>query len=310
MPYIDAMGFWNDTPAYMVVRLNAFFSLFSLGNYYINSLFFNFISFTGIIFLYRFFKSDHSSPPFWLFFIPSVLFWFSGAHKDALVLTGVGILVFGLKCAITSTRWKGLFLVLLGSMITYLIRDYLILLMLPGLIAFVWVNYSPSRIILKYLTVYLSSFIAASFIQVPDSELTFIDLFKHKQLQFLSLFPGDSQIVPPTLNYGWWSLIKAIPSGLLNSCFRPHAFEIDGVLQVASLLELMGIYLLFLYAVWKQKTNTILSSPTAILSILFFTSIMIMVGVVVPNIGAICRYRALAWPFLLTPLFTNKQSST
>lgn len=299
-PYIKAMGYWNDTPAYLVVRLNAFFNLFSLGNYYINSLFFNFLSFTGLVCLFRFFNVKSNKAALMLFFIPSVMFWFSGIHKDPVVLVGVGFLLFGISLLIENTaNWKGWWLSVSGAVLTFLVRDYLLLLMLPGILSLIWSSKQAKHTVLKFALVYSAFLLAGSLIQVPESQLTFIDLFNHKQDQFLSIFPGESQIIPPNLSPGFLGLMKALPFGFINGTFRPHPLEADKLLHWLSCLEIYGLYFISLILFIRQKRFAGVSTAKGWFSIFFFLTMLTMVGTVVPNIGAICRYRALVLPFLL-----------
>ncbi len=46
-------SYWNDLKGNIVIKLVSVFNIFSRGDYYINSLFFNFIIFFGHVILYR-----------------------------------------------------------------------------------------------------------------------------------------------------------------------------------------------------------------------------------------------------------------
>ncbi|MFM7729209.1 MAG: hypothetical protein ACKO7B_21095, partial [Flavobacteriales bacterium] len=102
-PYYEQMSAWlnkdvlfNDNKT--IIRLNAFFRFFSLGNYYVHVVFINFISFTGLICLYRTFESHLRGKGGSLFlalmFYPSLLIWGSGLLKDGLLLFALGVLLF------------------------------------------------------------------------------------------------------------------------------------------------------------------------------------------------------------------------
>ena len=46
-------AFWNNAGSNMVIKLLAVLNVFSFGNYYVNCIFFNAISFAGLYFIYK-----------------------------------------------------------------------------------------------------------------------------------------------------------------------------------------------------------------------------------------------------------------
>ena len=79
-------SFWNDLKGNIIIKLVSLFNIFSRGNYYINSLFFNFLVFFGHVALYRVFTKVYPGRSMLViigcFLLPSMIYFSSGIHKD------------------------------------------------------------------------------------------------------------------------------------------------------------------------------------------------------------------------------------
>jgi hypothetical protein len=133
---------YNDS--HTIIRLNAFFRIFSLGFYQVHAIFLSFLSLCGLTALYRTFqpylagKSTLAIAAIFLF--PSVLFWGSGVLKEGIIFFGLGMLVYHwfLLCykgfRIYSMLWIGLsFLLLLAT------KFYILVSIVPGLLYIAWI---------------------------------------------------------------------------------------------------------------------------------------------------------------------------
>jgi hypothetical protein len=93
-------SYWNDLKGNIVIKLVSIFNIFSRGDYYINSLFFNFIIFFAHVILYRLFIKIYPDRQVWViigcFLLPSTLYFSSGIHKDGLVLLLMAVLIYSL----------------------------------------------------------------------------------------------------------------------------------------------------------------------------------------------------------------------
>ncbi len=99
---VEAMGYWFDDGAYMMVRFNALARLFSFGNQYVHGVFVAFLSTLGMWWLFK--TLQQKGVPVWplalgVFGLPSTLFWTSGVHKE-------GLLAFFLGGFVYSVFWK------------------------------------------------------------------------------------------------------------------------------------------------------------------------------------------------------------
>ena len=96
---------YNDS--HTIIRFNAFIRLFSFGYFNVHTVFMCFLSFTGLVALYKFFvvymRDKKKELFFAVFLIPSVLFWGSGVLKEAILLFGMGVMLFNLGAMLSGS---------------------------------------------------------------------------------------------------------------------------------------------------------------------------------------------------------------
>lgn len=146
--YYDRMYSWNNSHesnfynnSHFIIRLNALFMLLSKGHYGIHVLFMCFISFTGMVFLFKSFYPYLTDKPYLLLFsiflFPSVLLWSSGVLKEGVVFFGVGITIyFSMKLF----QKKGslicnIIYIITGFILLFETKAYVLLCFMPALIA-------------------------------------------------------------------------------------------------------------------------------------------------------------------------------
>lgn len=181
-----------------IVIVNAVFHVFSFGNYYVHGVFFAFISFTGLIALYKTFINHFPNNKyrllFSLFFVPSILFWCSSPGKESLVLAIVGWIVYisnlGLKPKYTSAEIVALLLLLL--MLGFFKIYLLVALVLPLLVN-VWVAFSSAKYLLLKYAVMIGVFIAIAFsLTVVNPEFNVLQIISNKQAKAISEAKGGA----------------------------------------------------------------------------------------------------------------------
>ncbi len=145
---------YNDSRT--MVLLNLVFRFFSFGNFYVHIIFMCFLSLIGLIGIYRtfqgYFKGSTKLLFCILFLLPSVLFWSSGVLKEGLVFFGLGMLLYSTNCGL-ATQYNSRTISLMGLSIGLLlvIKFYIFLALLPGLLANFWIAHSSNRFtFLKY----------------------------------------------------------------------------------------------------------------------------------------------------------------
>ena len=90
---------YNDT--HTIIRVNAFLRIFSFGFFQIHNLLLLFLSFIGLVALYKAFYNYFKNKAYLLFaaifLIPSVLFWSSGALKESILIFAMGIFIYSIQ---------------------------------------------------------------------------------------------------------------------------------------------------------------------------------------------------------------------
>src|SRR5207248_8235882 len=91
-------SWWNDLKGNFFIKILAFFNLLSFNSYYINVIFYSFLSLFGPIALFRVMADVYPAKKIAVllatFLIPSFLYWTSGLHKEGLIFTGLALVCF------------------------------------------------------------------------------------------------------------------------------------------------------------------------------------------------------------------------
>ena len=91
-------SYWNDLKANVFIKILSIFDIFSFGYYYVNVIFYSFISLFGPIAFYRVmadvFPAQKRIILLTTFLVPSFLYWASGIHKEGLIFTGIALIIF------------------------------------------------------------------------------------------------------------------------------------------------------------------------------------------------------------------------
>lgn len=300
--YFDSVGsYWTDLKNNIIIKTVAILNLFSGGNYYINSIFFNIGGFIACIALYRMFMSfyaDYKLPVlFSVFLLPSTLYFSSGIHKDAVVFIAMSFLSYALlhKEKINRKKW---ILIIVNVLVLLLIRNYVLPALVPAFMAY---RYALKVGVRKsFLTIYSIAFIG--FVALEFSNFTSVsEIIYNKQQAFLALPEANSQIPIYTLHNSAWSLIKAIPHAFVNVSTQPRPWEQSEFLLLAAIEWYFYLTVILIgFFVWRtySKNNTLILS-----CFLFVIPMLLLSGWIVPNAGSLIRYRALFLPWLLTPFF-------
>ena len=305
-------SFWNDLKNNLVIKLVSVFNIFSRGNYYINSLFFNFIIFFGHIALYRVFikiyKGQVNAVIISCFLLPSMLYFSSGIHRDGIVFLMLAVLVFNIFESLQQQAFKlkRIITIVFALGILFLMRNFIFLALLPATIAWLVAVKMKWQALPTFLIVYLLAglllFNLNNFFPSVDPLKTIVQ----KQADFLSLAPSSTAIELDTLHPGFISFLKNTPQAFNHLFMRPYLTELPSNILVPMNIELFLYQLLFFILLLFYKKRTGSSADPFIYFAIFFTlNIFLFIGYIVPNLGALVRYRSLYLPFLITPLICS-----
>ena len=154
-------SYWNDTRSKLIVKMLSIFNIFSRTNFFINSLFYNFLIFFGIVALYRVFIKILPSYRIVLivciFLLPSVIFFSSAIHRDGLILLSLSMIIYHLFFMMKNKRYsiKNILITLVFLGLILLLRNFVFLILVPALLAWIVAEQNPKYPFIVFTLIYL-----------------------------------------------------------------------------------------------------------------------------------------------------------
>lgn len=299
-------SWWNDLKGNIIIKLLALFDLFSFGHYYVNVIFYSFISMFGPVGLYRVMKDVFPGRrlPILLatFLVPSVLYWTSGLHKDGLVFCGLCLVIYQSYFGLKEGRmpWRRLPLAGLGLLVVLVMRNFLIIPLLPALFAWILaakVRWKPVAIFAMVYVLFVFLFFTAKFVH---PRLNFPEDVVERQEAFLKL-GGGSAVIVQKLEPTFASFLFNAPQAFALSVIRPYPTDVHHLLSLAASVEINFLLFLFLLFLFCRRGTTSLS-PFLLFCLFFSFSVLMMIGYSVDVLGAIVRYRSVVLSLLIIPM--------
>jgi hypothetical protein len=308
-------SYWNDLKVNLIIKLLSVFDIFSGGYYYTNVIFFNFIVLFGNVALYKVYTCIYKDKKNVLliscFLLPSFLLFTSAIHKEGLILSALGIVVYIIYNSLTKKRISitGILAVLLCSLYMFLQRNFVLIALLPALIAWISAASKGYRPLKTFLIVYGIGAVVFFTAVIISPALNLPGYVAQKQAAFLTLRTAHTTIPIDTLQPSFMSFVHNAPQAFDHGMLRPYIFEGRLVpLLYPFAIELLLYQLLFvLFIFYPKRNNTLSQSDSAfILAGLFFAlSLIMIIGYTIPITGAIIRYRSIYLPFLLSPILCS-----
>jgi hypothetical protein len=311
--YVDALSNWTDSGGYMMIRINAIFRLFSGGVdawYNVHVIFISFMSLVGVYYLYLFFnqfiKGEKLFLNIILFAIPSIVFWYSGVHKEGVAIFAVGVIMHNSRqLYIKGFSTKYILGLGLGILFLGLVRFYLMAVILPVLVAYYMVKLlSPARPVAIYFSIFFLTFICLGVVHWLVPEFSALGEAATKQSSFI-INQGETTFQIPKIGNSYWQLLFNIPYTILNPLIRPIPMDCQIILcyiaSAETYLLLIGIIILLT----RFRLSRLFNNNEALFCLFFGFLILVVIGLIVNNAGAIVRYRSIALPFLLIGLFLS-----
>lgn len=315
--YYEQMSFWHRpfvTAGYndsrLVIRFNAFVSLFSMGYLQVHNVFINFLSLSGLVALYRFFiKYTDPGKAGWIalgiFLMPGILFWGSGVLKEGLLLWAFGFWIFYVDRMLSndnSRLWDAILLILY-SFLLILLKPYTLFLWIPCMAAFyISRRWSPLKINLTYMGILLLCVAGALILGMIKPEYDLVSIIAEKQNHFIihSLHEDAGSLIHThSLSPAIMEVIPAFFTGIIHALFRPHLLEVYSVVTLMAALENLMILLLMVYMVFYFDRESFTKYPVKWSGIWFSLLLLGFIGMISVAYGGIVRYRMPALPFLM-----------
>ena len=299
-------SYWSDLKGNVLIKILSIFDILSLGHYYVNVIFYSFITLYGPIAIYRVMNDVFPGRKIPIiiatFLVPSFLYWTSGIHKDGLIFTGIAIIAYNMYFGLKEHKFnlKRILLIGLGLLILLVLRNFLIIIIVPAMLAWVLANKWPRRGLAIFGIIY-SLFIVLFFtVRYINPLFDFPQAVVTKQQEFMKL-QGGSNVHMKELEPTVGSFIKNIPQAITLSSVRPYPSDVKHILSLAAAAEIDVLLLMFLLFL-VFRTNTIRSKNFIYFCIFFSFSVLLTIGYTVNFLGAIVRYRSIVIPLLVVPM--------
>jgi hypothetical protein len=327
-PYYDKMISWDHRYSSIVTRVDAVFRFFSLGYYTVHVVFICFLSLTGLTAIYKVlvvYVERYKKALFVaVFLMPSTLFWASGVLKEAIVVFALGMFVYSfnklmlnLKSTSTNPFQRGNLLVLhptfkgvgrclllvFSLALLSLTKNYVLMAIAPGLLC-MWFLRTKQGTKLPIWSVYLMVYIVAV-ICVFTLPIHFAEKLYNKLNDFSALastMNAGSTLHNISYSANVFSIIQSVPVALANVLLRPSVFDMNNLLAIPAAIENLLIVIVMFYA-FVIGRKRLLSMPSWWYLCLYFSvALFILIGLTVPVMGSIVRYKIIALPFLMGAL--------
>ena len=297
--------YWNDLKSNLPVKIMSVFNVITNSSYYTNIILFNFLFLFGLVGLFKvffhLFPNKKALIVTGIFLLPSTLFWCSGIHKDGLILSALGIILYllfkGIKAAFSV---KQMLMIALCTLLIFALRNHVLLALLPAVVCWVVTERFSWKAIKVFSLVYLSGLILFFLLPYLYSPIDLPLFFANKQREFLLLDAGSAIGIQP-LQPSFSGFISFLPTALDMAFLRPHLTEIKNFSYIPAIAETYLLLILIILSIIGFKKRTVI--PPVIFAFIFFSvSVLLICGFTIPFTGAIVRYKSFVLPLLITSL--------
>ncbi len=306
--FLESSGsFWNDLRTNIIAKILSIFDVFSTKNFYVNTLFFNFLIFFGAIYFYKVFIKIFPGYRFFIitciFLLPSVIYFTSGIHRDGFIFLSLSIVIFNIHYILEKRNflWKKFFSTIIFLCLILLLRNFVIIALIPALIAWIIADRFPKYAFFSFLGVY---FVVTVLFFCSGFLFPGLNLPQHvssRQIEFIELAKrGASAININPLYANFRSFLNNTPQALNHTLMRPYLTEKLNFLYTPVAIEIFIYQTIFLIFVFYRNDQKPI--PFIYFCFYFSISMFMMIGYTIPIIGAIVRYRSIYLPFLLIPI--------
>ncbi len=215
-------------------------------------------------------------------------------HKDGFGLAALGIFLYSISNILQQDyRLKNFVAVVLSITILAILRGFISIILAPTIVAFCWTYVKNNHTVLKFVLVQFLYFGSIYVVGKIVPEFNAIDYLVYIQQEFLNLKISPSTISLTPLQPNLLSIISVLPEGFAHCVFRPYLWEINSILQLSSALEnVFFITLLVVAIIFREKKR--LNYPFIMFCIFYVIGLFSLIGIIVPNLGAIVRYKCTA----------------
>ena len=309
--FSQALGFYNmDLEYRSFYKILGISNIFSRGNYYINAVFFSFVTFWGHYWLFKLLSREMPSKRklllLLIFFFPPVVFWLSGIRTDGLLLFFLSLSLLHFSNWIKNRKRSSLVYFLLSMLGVLVYRNVLLMLMAPALMAWFLVARYQTKPFLTFFSAYgiAALLFFGTLLLSPTKNLPAV--VASRQHEFLAL-TGNTRFRLDSLEASVGSYMKVLPQAANNTFLRPYFWEAKGVLQLITAAGILFFWILVIVVIVRndQPWSVFFQNPLHLFLVFFAISLYLFVGYTVPFPGAIVRYKSIPELLLLSVMVLN-----
>lgn len=295
---------YNDS--HTMIRFNAVLRLFSFGHYAVHTVIACFLSTAGLVALFRAMRALvpglERGFALAVFGWPSVLLWSSGPLKESLLMLGLGFFLLGAMAKRNGLGgWRRICALLGGFAVMLVVKPYVLLCLLPGLLAWWWCQRTPRHALWRFAAVHGAAVVGALLLGHWMPSLDPLATIAMKQSDFIGMVRevGSGSLIEverlePTLT----SFLAHIPTALRLTFLGPIEVALRNPLAALSALENLFVIALPVLALARRKPWSRLDGPALLLALSFILLLALLIGWTVPVMGALVRYRVPLLPFV------------
>jgi len=319
-------GYFNSEANFFIIRIVAIFSFFTFGHYLLINLFFSMIAFTGIWKLFRFFYDIyphlHKKIALAILFLPTVVFWSSGALKDPICMGMLGWMTYAIYHGFykkTNTLANGI-ISIIAIWVLSIVKPYILFSYLPFFILYMLlinIHLIKSSFIKAIMVVFISALAVGGFILMSDKlqeemgsfaleKLT--ESIQNQQNNFINMADKAESSFSLGVEYdgSLSSLLKIAPAAINATLFRPYLWESKKISTLLSSLESLTLMLFTLFVLYKAGIRfflvTLVKDPMVMFCFLFSILFALFIGATTLNFGTLVRYKIPCMPFFIMAL--------
>lgn len=327
-------GYFGSEANFLIIKLVAIFSFLSFGRYMIINLFFSMLAFTGIWRLYMFFYDTypnmHKKLAIAILFLPTVVFWSSGALKDPVCMGMLGWftyagynLFYKKKDFIVNAA-----IIMITALVLLTVKSYILFAYVPFFI-FYLININLTLVkndFLKFVSfIVIVAMSVLGFSTMADTfeeEMGMLALDKitesvqtqHNNFTKLSERAESSFSLGVEFDGSPGSLVRIAPAAINATLFRPYLWESKKISTLLSSLESLSLMIFCLLVLIKTRVwkffAIIFKDPMVLFCFFFSILFALFVGATTLNFGTLVRYKIPCMPFFLIALMLIYDKAT
>ncbi|MEO6404024.1 MAG: hypothetical protein ABIY51_06010, partial [Ferruginibacter sp.] len=235
-------SFWNDLEDTLLSKLLAIFNIFSRGNYYINSLFFNCIGFFAPVALFRMFDNIYTQKKDLLilgcFLIPSTLYFSSGLHKDAIIFTAMAFYLYSFYFSVYKKfTTRRVILLIISFIVILLLRNFIGLILLPLSVLFIVTQRMKWKPLLSFGIFF--GIVVLVLILLP-SETNPLSILVRRRADFEAISTANSALPVMHLEPSVLSMLKNFPAAVSHVFLLPYPWSLQTIWLLPFVLEMLA----------------------------------------------------------------------